>query len=278
MKKISKILMLFTVCTSITLTSGCAMLSTKTSPTKEPVSQETPVYNVVSTHSLNENISIKADLSGSDYILDNDDIKCIDIIYNPSEDVYLVRMPFNHSGIQKFANIKEELADKNLSLTANGKRVFSPPVFGSVKDNVLLIEASDNLDDVQNAVKMMTDYDYFKAVEEGFETIEEYKAFLLEEQKALEEAEKAAEEADGEAEADKNMPDIDDEKSQNEDNDKLLPPSDEPLIYRVRKSPSDAKSQIGAFNMIDNAVRLANQRASEGYKVYDQYGNLIYAP
>ena len=271
MKKLSKILMLFTVCTSITLTSGCAMLYTKTSSTKEPASQETPVYNVVSTHSLNENISIKADLSGSDYILDNDDIKCIDIIYNPSEDVYLVRMPFNHSGIQKFANIKEELADKNLSLTANGKRIFSPPVFGSVIDNVLLISASDNLDDVQNAVKMMTDYDYFKAVEEGFETVEEYKAFLIEEQKALEEAEKAAEE-------DKNMHDIDDEKSQNEDNDEHWVPSNEPLIYRVRKSPSDAKSQIGAFNMIDNAVRLANQRASEGYRVYDQYGNLIYAP
>lgn len=273
MKKLSKILMLLAICTSMILTSGCAMLFTKTSSTKEPVSQETPVYNVVSTHSLNENISIKADLSGSDYILDNDDIKCIDIIYNPSEDVYLVRMPFNHSGIQKFANIKEELADKNLSLTANGKRIFSPPVFGSVIDNVLLISASANLDDVQNAVKMMTDYDYFKAVEEGFETVEEYKAFLLEEQKALEEAEKAAEEA----EEDKNMHDIDDEKSQNKE-DEFMPPSDEPLIYRVRKSPSDAKSQIGAFNMIDNAVRLAKQRAAEGYKVYDQYGNLIYAP
>lgn len=46
--------------------------------------------------------------------------------------------------------------------------------------------------------------------------------------------------------------------------------------YRVRKSPEDADSQIGAFSELDNAKRLADVNA--GYGVYDMNGSLIYQP
>ncbi|MBQ4526500.1 MAG: hypothetical protein II998_00345 [Clostridia bacterium] len=49
-------------------------------------------------------------------------------------------------------------------------------------------------------------------------------------------------------------------------------------FYRVRKSAYDADSQIGAFSVLENAKNLALSRKSEGYKVYDTDGNLIYAP
>lgn len=44
--------------------------------------------------------------------------------------------------------------------------------------------------------------------------------------------------------------------------------------YRVRKSWSDATSQIGAFKNKDNAVELCKQ--NEGYKVFDNNANEIY--
>lgn len=50
------------------------------------------------------------------------------------------------------------------------------------------------------------------------------------------------------------------------------------VLYRVRKSAGDAASQIGAFNDIDNAIKLANQNKSQGYEVYDSNGNLVYTP
>ena len=46
------------------------------------------------------------------------------------------------------------------------------------------------------------------------------------------------------------------------------------VLYRVRKSWSDAKSQKGAFNNLDNAKRCADSNA--GYSVYDESGKVVY--
>ena len=46
------------------------------------------------------------------------------------------------------------------------------------------------------------------------------------------------------------------------------------VLYRVRKSWSDAKSQKGAFNNLDNAKKCAD--ANAGYSVYDESGNVVY--
>lgn len=45
-------------------------------------------------------------------------------------------------------------------------------------------------------------------------------------------------------------------------------------MYRVRKSWSDAKSQIGAYKVLDNAKKKADTNA--GYKVFDVCGNIVY--
>lgn len=45
-------------------------------------------------------------------------------------------------------------------------------------------------------------------------------------------------------------------------------------MYRVRKSWSDAKSQIGAYKILDNAKKKADTNA--GYKVFDASGNIVY--
>ena len=44
-------------------------------------------------------------------------------------------------------------------------------------------------------------------------------------------------------------------------------------LYRVRKSWDDTKSQIGAFNNLDNAKKAC----SNGYSVYDESGNVVYS-
>ena len=44
-------------------------------------------------------------------------------------------------------------------------------------------------------------------------------------------------------------------------------------LYRVRKSWSDVKSQIGAFNNLDNAKKVC----ANGYSVYDEFGNVVYS-
>lgn len=46
----------------------------------------------------------------------------------------------------------------------------------------------------------------------------------------------------------------------------------ETQLYRVRKSWDDAKSQIGAFNNLDNAKMVC----VNGYSVYDEIGNVVY--
>lgn len=48
------------------------------------------------------------------------------------------------------------------------------------------------------------------------------------------------------------------------------------VIYRVRKSANDAKSQIGAYRNLDNAKALADKNS--GYSVYDTNGKLKYTP
>ena len=46
--------------------------------------------------------------------------------------------------------------------------------------------------------------------------------------------------------------------------------------YRVRKSWADSKTQKGAFKILDNAKKCADQNS--GYKVFDADGNVVYEP
>lgn len=45
-------------------------------------------------------------------------------------------------------------------------------------------------------------------------------------------------------------------------------------LYRVRKSWGDAKSQLGAFGVLENAKAMVNK--NPGYKVFDHNGNVVY--
>lgn len=47
-------------------------------------------------------------------------------------------------------------------------------------------------------------------------------------------------------------------------------------IYRVRKNWNDAKSQIGAYNDLDNAKEACDQ-AGAGYEVYNSVGKVVYS-
>ena len=49
-------------------------------------------------------------------------------------------------------------------------------------------------------------------------------------------------------------------------------------LYRVRKSWSDSKTQAGAYKKLENAKKKADEKASEGYKVFDWDGNCVYEP
>ncbi len=46
--------------------------------------------------------------------------------------------------------------------------------------------------------------------------------------------------------------------------------------YRVRKTWADAKSQEGAFKILENAKKCADK--NQGYKVFDKDGNVVYEP
>lgn len=50
------------------------------------------------------------------------------------------------------------------------------------------------------------------------------------------------------------------------------------VAYRVRKSANDSKTQIGAFADLEKAKNFARGNASDGYKVFDMNGNLVFAP
>ena len=56
---------------------------------------------------------------------------------------------------------------------------------------------------------------------------------------------------------------------------KAQPKSTAPTgLHRVRKSWEDAKSQIGAYAILDNAKKVADQ--NKGYKVFDENGKVLY--
>ena len=47
------------------------------------------------------------------------------------------------------------------------------------------------------------------------------------------------------------------------------------IMYRVRRTWADAKSQLGAYTVLSNAKKIAD--ANPGYEVYDESGNIVYA-
>ena len=55
-----------------------------------------------------------------------------------------------------------------------------------------------------------------------------------------------------------------------------LSPNTKSVLYRVRKTWSDIKSQLGAFTNLNNAKVLADKNAD--YEVYDEAGNIVYEP
>lgn len=52
-------------------------------------------------------------------------------------------------------------------------------------------------------------------------------------------------------------------------------PSETATLYRVRKSWSDSKSQKGAYKILDNAKRCADENT--GYSVFDEKGTVVYS-
>ena len=51
-------------------------------------------------------------------------------------------------------------------------------------------------------------------------------------------------------------------------------PSPSQSLYKVRKSLSDAKSQVGAYKVLENAKAACNKHP--GYSVYDETGKVVY--
>lgn len=49
-------------------------------------------------------------------------------------------------------------------------------------------------------------------------------------------------------------------------------------FYRVRLNWSNPNTQIGAFKDLVNAKEMADERASEGFKVFDDNGKVVYTP
>lgn len=49
-----------------------------------------------------------------------------------------------------------------------------------------------------------------------------------------------------------------------------------PIMYRVRKTWADEKSQIGAYKSLESAKQLADSKT--GYKVFDDKGKAVYTP
>ena len=57
----------------------------------------------------------------------------------------------------------------------------------------------------------------------------------------------------------------------------VAPPAPEEM-YRVRLSWEDVKSQVGAYKELENAKIKADEVASQGYKVYNSKGEVVYTP
>lgn len=49
-------------------------------------------------------------------------------------------------------------------------------------------------------------------------------------------------------------------------------------MYRVRITWEDSKTQVGAYSSLDNAKKTADELAAQGYKVFDNKGNVVYTP
>jgi hypothetical protein len=49
-------------------------------------------------------------------------------------------------------------------------------------------------------------------------------------------------------------------------------------LYRLRKTWEDAKTQAGAFSLLENAKKAADEHAAEGYKVFNSKGEVVYTP
>ena len=56
----------------------------------------------------------------------------------------------------------------------------------------------------------------------------------------------------------------------------MTKPAASTVMYRVRKSWADSKSQIGAYSNLDNA-KIACDKAGAGYHVFDASGNSVYS-
>lgn len=51
-------------------------------------------------------------------------------------------------------------------------------------------------------------------------------------------------------------------------------PSDNSVLYKVRKSWSDSKTQLGAFYNLESAKKIVDK--NKGYSVFDNKGNVVY--
>ena len=58
----------------------------------------------------------------------------------------------------------------------------------------------------------------------------------------------------------------------------IEPPAAPAALYRVRKAWEDGASQTGAYKELDNAREAADEKKLEGYRVFDENGNIVYDP
>jgi N-acetylmuramoyl-L-alanine amidase CwlA len=59
-----------------------------------------------------------------------------------------------------------------------------------------------------------------------------------------------------------------------DENGKIVYPEQKEQLYRVRKTWADAKSQVGAYRILENAIAKCNDYP--GYSVYDESGKAVY--
>ncbi len=61
-------------------------------------------------------------------------------------------------------------------------------------------------------------------------------------------------------------------------NKRLNVPAASPETYYVRKTWADTKTQVGSYNLLQNAVNAADQNKTQGYRVFDSNGKPVYDP
>ncbi len=249
---------------TLVLSCGCSLRRTANVNNKQTA--QIASDERISQYITSSKIDIEISVAGDDPFFTNDDISSIDVMKSIEDKGIYLMFNLSEIGLARANSKNINIEDKSLSVTANGAQALTPPVFGKIRDNCLVIYGVGGLEEAQDAAMIMTSYDYNLAIKNGYTTQEEYEKSLVVEEPEYE---------DKEENVYIHEPEIDEHNPEPEP---APPASGATIIYRVRKSANDAQSQIGAFNYIDNAIRLAEQRSSEGYKVYDQYGNLIYAP